>query len=300
MKRFNYVISIIVTFVLVVTSSLVAVTDTADAAVPSYHLSRTSVILVKGQKVDLFLYGTDQKSAAEINDYGFMSSIDSVNEGIRSVSSAKYKGLGWKSSKPKVASVSPNGTINAKKAGKARISVNYNGKTYICNVKVYKSLSKKKREKLAKQEAKRIVKAYTNNKMTQMQKAQALAYYMLVNVGLQNDQSSSKYKKNYGNEAYSALIMHLSACSGHCKAYKMLCDAAGIKCTHVNANKWTHQWNKVYIDGKWWIVDTQGGYFDLPEDDSLVARTIDRTHMGPIYRSTKVIDYGFEKVNCYI
>ena len=306
MKHLRRTIYIFIAFVLVVTSSFVAVTDTADAAAPApYMLSRSSVKLVKGQKVDLFLYSTDQNSIKAIDEHAAMQCdtfywIQNVNGGVRAVSCAKYKGLAWKSSKPKVAAVTANGTIKAKKAGKARITVNYEGRSYTCTVKVYKSLSKKQREKMAKQEAKRIVNTYTNSSMTGMQKARALAYYMFINTGLQEDQSTRSYKKNYGNEAYAALVMHLSACSGYCKAYKMLCDAAGIKCKHVNANKWTHQWNEVYIDGKWLIVDTQAGMFDLPEDESLMAKTFDKTHMGPIYRKTKTFDDGYERVKCYI
>lgn len=308
MKHLTRAICIFFSFVLLFTSSFIAVTDSAyaaDAAAPSYMLSRSSVTLVKGQKLDLFLYGADQNSINAMNEHAAMQSatfhwIDSVYYGVRAVSCVKYKGLAWKSSKPKVAAVTGNGTIKAKKAGKAKITVNYEGKTYTCTVKVYKSLSQKKREKLAKKEAKRIVKTYTNSSMTSMQKAQALAYYMFINVGLQEDQSTRSYRKNYGNEAYGALVMHLSACSGYCKAYKMLCKAAGIKCKHVNANKWTHQWNEVYINGKWLMVDTQAGMFELPEDESLIGRTFDKTHMGPIYRKTKYVDDGFEVVKCYM
>ena len=131
MKLMKRTIYIFIAFVLMVTSSLVAVTETADAVAPApYMLSRSSVKLVKGQKVDLFLYSTDQNSINAINEHAAMQSatfhwIDSVNNGVRAVGCAKYKGLAWKSSKPKVATVTKNGTIKAKKAGKAKITVNY-------------------------------------------------------------------------------------------------------------------------------------------------------------------------------
>ena len=174
MKHLKPALFIFISFVLLFTSSFMIVTDTADAAAPSpYMLSRTSVVLVKGQKVDLFLYGTDQNSINAINEHAAMQSatfhwIDSVNNGVRAVSCAKYQGLAWKSSKPKVATVTKNGTIKAKKKGKAKITVNYGGKTYTCTVKVYKSPSKKQREKMAKKEAKRIVNTYTNSSMTRV------------------------------------------------------------------------------------------------------------------------------------
>lgn len=285
-----------------VSGSFLAVTEDASALSSKYVLSRTSVTLVKGQKLDLFLCGQDAGDRQAMKDYIGAGGVwvESVTEGLRPMPCNVYAGLAWKSSKPKVVSVSKNGTIKAKKAGKAKVSVSFQGKVYTCSVKVVKSLSKKQREKMAKKEAKRIVKAYTNSSMSNEQKAQVLAYYMIANVGLQNDQSSKKYRKNYGNEAYAALIMHMSACSGHCKAYKMLCNAAGIKCRHINANQWTHQWNEVYVGGKWKVVDTQGGYFDLQEDDSLMFRTLDVTRMGPIYLKTKTFNDGGETAKIYI
>ena len=104
-------------------------------------------------------------------------------------------------------------------------------------------------------------KIVTYEKMSKKEKATRLALYVFSNVYAQHNQSSSAYKKNYGNEPYAALIMHNAACSGRAKAYKMLCKYAGVPCKHVNADQWTHQWNKVKIKGKWYEVDTQIGYF---------------------------------------
>lgn len=108
------------------------------SANPRIMISRTDAILVKGQKVDLFLY--DKNSIAD-------------NEGAV----LPIPGVRWKSSNKKVASVNSNGTVKAKKAGKATITGTYAGKTYSCKIKVYKSRSSSKREKLAKKEAKRII-----------------------------------------------------------------------------------------------------------------------------------------------
>ena len=71
----------------------------------------------------------------------------------------------------------------------------------------------------------------------------------------------SAYKKNYGNEAYAALILKKAACSGYARAYKLLCEAAGIPVRHVNAGSWTHQWNEIKANGKWIKVDAYGGTF---------------------------------------
>lgn len=43
------------------------------------------------------------------------------------------------------------------------------------------------------------------------------------------------------------------------------CDSCGIKCYYVEANdkslKPNNRWNQVRVNGKWYIVDAQGGAF---------------------------------------
>ena len=77
----------------------------------------------------------------------------------------------------------------------------------------------------------------------------------------QLNQSTEAYKKNYGNEAYAALVLKKAACSGYARAYKLLCEAAGVPVRHVNAGSWTHQWNEIKANGKWIKVDAYGGTF---------------------------------------
>ena len=114
---------------------------------------------------------------------------------------------------------------------------------------------------LAKVEAKRVVSSIITPGMTKLEKAEAICYYITNTVSVQSNQSSEAYKTNYGNEAYAALILKKAACSGRCKAVTLLCDAAGLESQHINANQWTHQWNKVKIDdGSWIVIDAQIGY----------------------------------------
>lgn len=73
----------------------------------------------------------------------------------------------WKSSNKKVASVSgKDGLVKAKKAGKAKISVKFNGKTYTCTLTVKKKgkLIKGDYKKLVKQDA--AFKKYASSKIT--------------------------------------------------------------------------------------------------------------------------------------
>lgn len=123
------------------------------------------------------------------------------------------------------------------------------------------TLTKEGRLSLARAEARRVVSNITNGGMTKLQKAEAICMYLFNNVAHQLDQSNESYKTNYGNEAYAALVMKIAACSGFCKAVTLMCEAAGVPCQHINANQWTHQWNKVQIDdGSWVVLDSQIGW----------------------------------------
>lgn len=170
----------------------------------------------------------------------------------------------WKSSNKKVASVNSSGQVRALKAGKATISAKVGGKTFKCKVTV-KTPSKAKREALAKKVAKRVVKKYIKPGMNQAEKAYALLSYVCATSTSQTNQSDKAYQSNYGNEAYACLVMGKAACSGYCKAYIMLCKQAGLSAKHVNANQWTHQWTKVKVKGKWYVVDPQAGYYTFPQ-----------------------------------
>ncbi len=123
------------------------------------------------------------------------------------------------------------------------------------------SSTKEGRLALAKAEAKKVVKKIIKSGMKKSEKAEAICIYITNTVSVQSNQSSEAYKTNYGNEAYAALILKKAACSGRCKAVTLLCDAAGLKSKHINQNQWTHQWNKIQVEGgKWLVIDAQIGF----------------------------------------
>jgi hypothetical protein len=65
------------------------------------------------------------------------------------------------------------------------------------------------------------------------------------------------WSKNNANTAWGALIYHEAQCSGYARATKALCDAVGIPCYYIHADTGSHQWNKVMIEGNWYVLDTQ-------------------------------------------
>ena len=174
------------------------------------------------------------------------------------VSGSKKK-VKWSSSKKSVVSVS-SGKVKGKKAGTAYIYAKVGKRTLKCKV-IVKELDKAKRLSLAKKEAKKIVKKYVTADLSTKERAFVLFRYLTEHCSWQLNQSSEAYQKNYGNEAYAALVMKKAACSGYAKAYTLLCEAANVPVRHVNAGSWTHQWNEVKVNRKWIKVDAYGGIF---------------------------------------
>lgn len=66
-----------------------------------------------------------------------------------------------------------------------------------------------------------------------------------------------------------------AVCEGIAKAYKFLCDLAGISCIVVvgTMDGGAHAWNKVWIDGKAGFVDVTAGLSSIfPRVDILLSR----------------------------
>ena len=72
--------------------------------------------------------------------------------------------------------------------------------------------------------------------------------------------SRTEYKKNgkLSHTAYGALIDGSALCEGYSRAFKLLCNKAGIECELISgkADGEGHMWNTVCIDGNYSFVDT--------------------------------------------
>lgn len=175
--------------------------------------------------------------------------------------SGTAKKIQWRSLKKGVAAVSSGGKVVAKKVGRTTITAQAGKKILKCSVTVKKPDSAR-RSQMAMREAKRIVKKYITSDMSTVERAYVLSSYLTDNCAWQKNQTDAAYKKNYGNEAYAALVLKKAACSGYAKAYMILCKLAKVPVKHINANMRTHQWNMVKVNGRWLKVDTYGGTFE--------------------------------------
>lgn len=126
-------------------------------------------------------------------------------------------------------------------------------------------------------QVRRVVQSFKTNYirsgMSEYEKAFAAFSYLRANCRY----ARRGWQYNSANTAWGALVYGEAQCSGFARAMKALCDAIGVKCYYVHANSKavnpSHQWTEVRVDGKWYIVDPQSGFF-------LVSSTLWKNQMG--------------------
>ena len=95
----------------------------------------------------------------------------------------------------------------------------------------------------------------------------------------------------HAHDAVGALVLGRAVCDGIAKAYKFLCDRAGIPCALVTGydrvSGGRHAWNALYVAGRWSHVDPTDdlparagdrpsrAYFGLSDEEVLRGRSID-------------------------
>lgn len=147
-------------------------------------------------------------------------------------------------------------TVLSNVIAKWKVKGNYSGKTYGSNLTV-------SQKKYVKNKVAHIVNVMIKPGMNAFHKALALHDYICKHYdedflnAKYAQQGGSTYAKYKTNTAYGIMKFGYGACSGYCRLYKALCDAAGVPCKHINASKWTHQYNKIKCNGKWYNVDVE-------------------------------------------
>lgn len=73
-------------------------------------------------------------------------------------------------------------------------------------------------------------------------------------------EASKVYTKYpYSWNAYGVIMLSKGVCVSYAQGFKILADLAGLKSIYVtgtaNVSGVGHAWNKVYMDGKWQVVD---------------------------------------------
>ncbi len=115
--------------------------------------------------------------------------------------------------------------------------------------------------------AKSILRTIIDDNMSDFEKIKAIHDYLILNVTYDDDLLKLSMKNPTDISKYNGFYLEgvfndkRAVCEGISKAFTVLCNIEGIKCVVVtgkqanNPNGIGHAWNKVYLDGKWYIVD---------------------------------------------
>lgn len=168
--------------------------------------------------------------------------------------------------------------------------------------------------------AKDVLRNIIDDEMTDLEKIRAIHDYLVLNITYdkellektyQNDKDVSKYNGFYLEGVF---IDKRAVCEGISKSFAVLCNIEGIPCIQVigfqtnNPNGVGHAWNKVYLDGKWYIVDVTSDGIIVNESFEVLSYQyflITETQMNKKYtaktRTNVVCDTLFEtyKNICY-
>ncbi len=91
-------------------------------------------------------------------------------------------------------------------------------------------------------------------------------------VQILNESVSYDYKNESRNDAYGALILNKTKCSGYSWAFLAILSELGIPCVYkngaVNNGKDGHGWNDVYLDEEWFICDATNNRSLVDMNDS--------------------------------
>lgn len=181
------------------------------------------------------------------------------------------------------------------------------------------------------EEIKDVLREIIDDNMTDSQKVTAIYEWLIMNVTYDEELLELLYDGASGLNRYNGFYLEgvfldkKAVCEGISKAFTAMCNIEGIRCVTVegyqtkNPNGAGHAWNKVYVDGSWYIVDaTSGGtilggeYEVLTYDFLLISEEIyQKEYIGETYTeltcnkvydiySTKEFEYNNEKYDFII
>lgn len=137
-----------------------------------------------------------------------------------------------------------------------------------------RSTTAKKQEAVQKK-VDEIIGSIVSDGMSDLEKETAINEYLCQNASYDNaaldnaEQNSFQYvDENFYDSftAYGILVDGVGVCAGYSAAFKLLADAAGVESIVVTGyldGSLPHAWNKVRIDGEWYIVDSTNNDNDL-------------------------------------
>ena len=126
-----------------------------------------------------------------------------------------------------------------------------------------------------------VLREYVSDDMTDTEKALAIYRYIILNTTYDGE-LLEKVKSGADTEGNRSFCLEgvfedgLAVCDGMSKAFCCLCRMEGMECVRVVGKKTesgvAHAWNKVKIDGRWYVVDVTSGGTLVGNDEVLSYR----------------------------
>lgn len=157
-------------------------------------------------------------------------------------------------------------------------------------------------------EAKKVLRNIINDDMSDAQKVKAINDYLVMNVvydGLLLDMAYQNYSKlvEYNGFYLEGVFFDKKAvCEGISKAFTVLCNIEGIPCVSVvgydksNPKGVGHAWNKVYVNGGWYIADATSNGVIANEQFEIMTYSYLLT--SEEYFSEKYIGTNYTDLSC--
>lgn len=121
------------------------------------------------------------------------------------------------------------------------------------------------------EEIKDVLREIIDDDMSDTEKVKAIYDWLVMNVVYDGDLLDLLYANTPNLNRYNGFYLEgvfldkKAVCEGISKAFTVMCNMEGIRCVTVegyqtkNPSGAGHEWNKVYIDGNWYIVDATSG-----------------------------------------
>lgn len=123
--------------------------------------------------------------------------------------------------------------------------------------------------------AKQALRQIVDDGMTDIEKAHAIYDWLVLKVDYDFDLLTVTENNHYYNGFYLEGVFDddRAVCDGISKTYVLMCRIEGIECVRVVGHAIDsgvgHAWNKILIDGKWYIVDATNGNKNFSEVELL-------------------------------
>ena len=115
-------------------------------------------------------------------------------------------------------------------------------------------------------EIKKVLREIISDEMNDYEKTKAIHDWLVMNVIYDQELADlfsveSDLKKYNGFYLEGVFLDHSAVCEGIAKAFAAMANIEGIPCvvvtgkSAINPNGPGHAWNKIYVDGNWYVID---------------------------------------------